>query len=317
MARARWLLILGLLILGLLILASCTASPTASPTAMPTPVPQPTVGRTVITMGTVLQVHASGSGAHRGAEAAIREVLAADRRWSSWREDSQLSRLHGTPVGVPEVVDAAFRRGLLLAFAWSKRTDGAFDPTIGRLVELRRAGPPTAADLVRARSASGLSEFRIADGSVIRTGEARLAEGGFAKGLALDAAIATALDLDPDVRIELDLGGQLAWRHPGPRQPIAIADPDRRRTAVAWIDPPPSGSLATSGTSERGAHILDPPHRPAGPGLGCGHRAVHGRRRRVCRGLPLDSAVRARPGRRPRARPGLAPRRGPLSRTHA
>jgi thiamine biosynthesis lipoprotein len=93
-----------------------------------------------------------------------------------------------------------------------------------------------------------------------------LDEGGFGKGVALDAALAAAravLGRSPST-IHLDLGGQIAVRAPEPER-IGVADPRCRERVVCTIDIT-GGSLATSGNSERGrlvdgrwlGHLLDP-----------------------------------------------------------
>jgi thiamine biosynthesis lipoprotein len=103
-----------------------------------------------------------------------------------------------------------------------------------------------------------------------RAAAARIAEGGFAKGLALDAALGAVRVIDGLDAVVLDLGGQLAWWTAATAAPamgrVGVAAPRRRDHAVGWIDLPAAGSLATSGNSERSitvagapsSHILDP-----------------------------------------------------------
>jgi thiamine biosynthesis lipoprotein len=80
---------------------------------------------------------------------------------------------------------------------------------------------------------------------------AGLEEGGFLKGYALDRMKAAA---QAEAGL-LDFGGQLlAW---GPATRAAIADPRDRQRAGLSLDLQ-NASLSTSGTSERGRHILDP-----------------------------------------------------------
>jgi thiamine biosynthesis lipoprotein len=233
--------------------------------------------RVVITMGTQLGVRVTAttcSQAEEAAEASIQAVLAADQRWSSWRADSVLRRLHDTAVGVPTPVDARFLAGLHLACRWSDRTGGAFDPAIGRLLEAWgvRRGPapstaPCTATIALARAASGMQHFLVGKDSVTRQRNALLAEGGFVKGLAIDDAIRTARRIDGVAAVNFDFGGQLAWWYrDGEPGSICVANPDRRDMVIGSIELPPSGSAATSGNSERAihfggirySHILDP-----------------------------------------------------------
>jgi FAD:protein FMN transferase len=234
------------------------------------------VERAVITMGTTLGVEvgaATPDSAQSAAEAGVRCVLAADRRWSSWRGDSTLRRLHDAAVGAPVATDRAFRDGLRLAALWSARTEGAFDPAVGRLLEAWGVGydlptePPTAAALDRARATCGPRQFQVDGQSVSRRSDARLAEGGFVKGLALDDAMRAARNIDGVTAVQFDFGGQLAWwSQAGATRRVGVASPDDRRQFVGTIELPAAGSVATSGNSEHGivvdgvryAHIVDP-----------------------------------------------------------
>lgn len=239
------------------------------------------VQRTVITMGTSLTVTAAGPAAEPAIERAIQAVHEADRRWSSWRTDSLLTRIHTSAPGTKIVIDEAFRAGWQLARSWSERTGGTFDPAIGSLLScwgVRHGGnptPPSQADLSRARSAAGTRCFRIGNGTITRChADAKIAEGGFVKGLALDTAIAEAVGAFPGLQqLTLDFGGQLAWWYrPDPHGSTGqavrslVAHPVERTRAIASIAHGPLGSLATSGNSERRiqidgrrhSHILDP-----------------------------------------------------------
>jgi thiamine biosynthesis lipoprotein len=100
-------------------------------------------------------------------------------------------------------------------------------------------------------------------------------EGGFAKGLGMDAALG-ALRLQ-QVSAEIDFGGQVALL--GREVSWRIADPrDRARPVVTWrID---GGSISTSGNSEnartvegsRIGHLLDP--RTGRPAVDFGSASV-------------------------------------------
>jgi thiamine biosynthesis lipoprotein len=93
----------------------------------------------------------------------------------------------------------------------------------------------------------------------------RIEEGGFGKGVGLDAAL-RELALGGATRARLDLGGQIAV-HGAESAPYAcaIADPRERGRARLRLQLE-RGSLATSGNSERGlsidgeprGHLLDP-----------------------------------------------------------
>ena len=235
------------------------------------------IQRTVISMGTSLTVSAGGPGAGPAVELVVQAVHDADQRWSSWRTDSLLTRIHASDPGTEVPIDGAFRSGWQLARRWSKRTGGSFDPAIGSLLSCwgihhhGKATPPSQADLSRARSAAGTRCFRIGNGMITRChADAKIAEGGFVKGLALDTAIAAAVDAFPGLQqVTLDFGGQLAWWYrPDPHGSTGqavrslVAHPVERSRAIASIAHGPLGSLATSGNSERGIRIDGRVHRP-------------------------------------------------------
>ncbi len=215
--------------------------------------------RSVLAMGTRLDLHLEGPGnLDAASEAALRESARIEVACSTWNPASAWSRLNaagGRPMALdPEWVDL-----LAQAQTWQARTDGTFEPVLGALMRvwgIREGGHrhPSEAELARARRASGSALLvldRKAGTARLRDPQAALEEGGFLKGYALDrmrAAARTPTGL-------LNFGGQLlAW---GRSVEASIADPqDRRRPRLTLLLK--DASLSSSGTSERGRHILDP-----------------------------------------------------------
>jgi len=225
-------------------------------------------------MGTWLDVAVAAPDRQRAlkaSEAAVRAVEAVERRLSTWRDDSELARLNAAPVGRAVAVSAALFADLERAQAVWRATDGAFDPAVGALVgawDLRGEGRvPADAELALARVPGGFGALRLerVDGEprATRTHAAlRIEEGGFGKGIGLDAARAE-LERSGATRARVDLGGQvLAFGAP---VRVRLADPDQRARAVLDVELA-AGSLATSGNSERAievdgvryGHLLDP-----------------------------------------------------------
>ncbi len=215
--------------------------------------------RTVLAMGTRLQIHLEGAGDLAAAsEAALRESARIEAACSTWDPASAWSRLNAAG-GRPVALDPEWLDLLATARAWQVRMDGAFDPVLMALLQawdVRGGGHrrPTAGELDRARRASGarlLALDRRAGTAQLLDPSAGVEEGGFLKGYALDRmrrAAGTASGL-------LDFGGQLlAWGRP---VEASVADPrDRGRARIRLVLK--DASLACSGTSERGRHILDP-----------------------------------------------------------
>ncbi len=232
---------------------------------MPVPVPPPPVTlpapgavrtpaqRALLAMGTTLTLSVQGS--PKGVEPALAAVAELEARCSTWRPESLWSRFNaGESVALPEADQALLRQVVAL----SKATDGCFDPALGRLIQawgLRSGGKVPSEEALRsARAASGLEHLQEGPGGLCLKEGAWLEEGGFLKGHALDL-MRLKLEAGGATSGLLDFGGQLlAW---GPTRSISLADPrDRRRPRLTLRLR--NASVSTSGTSERGRHILDP-----------------------------------------------------------
>ena len=207
-------------------------------------------------MGTRLSLRVEGQGDLAAAsEAAFIEADRIERACSTWRPESLWSRLNAEGHGdlLPE-----WTRLLSEAKAWSARMDGAFDPVLGRLVAAwgaRTGGrTPLPVELAQARVASGAGHLSIEGQTVHLSDGAWIEEGGFVKGYALDR-MAQALRAHGVSSGLLDFGGQLLVF--GTPRTVSIADPierQRARFSLSLKD----ASLACSGDSERGLHLLDP-----------------------------------------------------------
>ncbi len=253
----------------LLLLASIPASAVGDPAEPPV-----RVTRQVPMMGTVLVLTVEGADyaqALAASEAAVRALEAAEARLSTWRPESELSRLNRAPVGESVALSPELAAELAAARRCYELTGGAFDPGIGPVLDawgLRTGGRvPGAAELAAARAASGLDGLELLPGgrAVRRREGLRLEEGAFGKGAGLDRALEALRTLQPPVRALLDLGGQVALLRPRADWRIALADPaDRGRPVVelSGIE----GSVSTSGNGERSfevaghrlGHLFDP-----------------------------------------------------------
>lgn len=219
--------------------------------------------REVLSMGTRLGVEVDGPSAERLASATERALAEARRieaACSTWRADSTWSRLNSAG-GEPVALGAEWVELLSTALAWSLATEGAFDPVLGRLIEawgLRRGGhTPSPEALTAAREASGarwLALDRVRGVARLTHPRAAVEEGGFLKGYTLDRMAAVMKEAGVTSGV-LDFGGQLlAFGRPTAAE---VASPVDRQTAsfAFTLD---DASLSTSGTSERGRHVLDP-----------------------------------------------------------
>jgi thiamine biosynthesis lipoprotein ApbE len=194
-------------------------------------------------MGSVLEVScfATRERARAAIGAAFREVARIEGLLSTWIAESELSRVNREARARAVPVSADTFACIARALEAARASGGAFDPTLvrdgWRGVEL-----DPAARTIR-----------------FRRGDIALDLGGIAKGFAMDRA-AEALEA-AGVRCALfDFGGQLLALDPPPGLrgwPALVRDP-RAPDAVLGGLSLARASLATSGSYERGPHIIDP-----------------------------------------------------------
>ncbi len=198
--------------------------------------------------------------------------------------DREMARRQGTPLwdlnragGGP--VRPATREVLDAALAWARRTRGAFDPTVGRLLDLWDIPsgphpPPSPDEVDGALEHVGWDRVRLGPAGV-DLGGTEVDLGGIAKGYAIDRA-AEALRARGARDFIVNAGGDLyvsgsrgdrPWR-------IGIQHP-RGPQEFLRVVAPMQGALVTSGDyerfyvwdGERIHHILDP--RTGYPARGC------------------------------------------------
>jgi FAD:protein FMN transferase len=250
-------------------LALQVMAPPAAPVWIERPV---RIERHVFAMGTVLTLEVEAptrEEALEASEAGLRAIEGVEARLSTWRDDTELSRLNRAPVGETFELSPALRADLERSFHWRRETAGAFDPTIGALIEawgLRGEGRlPGPEELERAHEHSGADTLRLVPPrhAVRLAVGARIEEGGFGKGVGLDAAGEALLEAGASWA-RLDFGGQALILGTDSAR-LAVADPDERTRGVLSLDVA-GASIATSGSSERGivvagkrlGHLLDP-----------------------------------------------------------
>ena len=232
-------------------------------------------------MGTLLDIAVeapSRSAALEANEAAVREIARVEDALTTWRPGGAIAALNAAPPGRFVRLEPEIASALSAAFEWSRRTGGAFDPTVLPLVNawgLRGSGRvPPARDLAGALGATGTAHFRIELASARckrLSAAAGIDEGAWGKGYALDRAISRLRAAGVESAV-LDLGGQVSAIGPAS---IAIANPRDRSRKAAAIEIA-DASVSTSGNSERGitvgdrriGHLLDPRTGQPAPDFG-------------------------------------------------
>ncbi len=270
---------------GLTLLLMTLAAP---PDALPASGQRAAVERRVALMGTEARIWVAGPDREQAlaaSEVALLELEAAEARLSTWRAESELSRLNRQPPGEALVLSPELASELAEAGRCIELTAGAFDPTVGAVLDawgLRLGGlpggrQPSPDALKAARAASGPGLLRLgADGRAMRLHPGlRIEEGAFGKGAALDRAIAALAARGPGFSATLDLGGQVSlWSAPAGTR-VAVAHPRDRSLVLLEIEVE-AGSVSTSGSSERGivvggrrlGHLFDPRTGEPAPDFG-------------------------------------------------
>jgi len=234
--------------------------------------------RARLAMGTTLEISVCAENEARAGEAieaAFAEVDRLERILSTFREDSETSRLNRGAGGdfqpaSPELLDLLAR-----SREFSAASHGAFDVAAGSLVTLwkRAAGSgslPGAAELAAARGACGpgVVETDPEHGRVrLARAGATLDFGGIGKGYALDRAAVALQDRGVTCAL-LDFGGQLLALDPPSGEAgwkVDLRDPrdaERIRRSIRLV----RASISTTADYERGleiagariSHVVDP-----------------------------------------------------------
>lgn len=229
------------------------------------------------TMGTRWSVRYAAEPAPERLRGGIEAILErVDAEMSPWRAESDLARFNRLPAGGSLVLPDGFRRVLAAALALAEATGGAFDPTIGELVELwgfgavpvTDAGPPQAARIDGARGSCDWRRlvFDAATGRLVQPGGLRLDLCGIAKGHAVDL-VAEGLEAVGVGSYLVEIGGELRGRGVKPDGTpwwVGLERPDGAapRDIVALH----GMAIATSGDYRRGfrhggrilGHTMDP-----------------------------------------------------------
>lgn len=208
--------------------------------------------------------------------AAFARIAALDARLNDYNPESELSALsRRAPTAEPVPVSDDLWRVLELSQAWARRTDGAFDATVGPLTTLwrqsrvrRRLAAPERLAAARAAVGHGLVRLDASVQGVVLAGTGmRFDLGGIAQGFAADAALAVLEDHGLE-RALVNASGDIACGLPPPgksgwRIGIAATRPDDAPTSFVHLA---ECGISTSGDAfqsveidgVRYSHIVDP-----------------------------------------------------------
>jgi thiamine biosynthesis lipoprotein len=235
------------------------------------------------TMGTVYTVRVAalpdGSSLPELQRLVDRELDAVNRSMSTYDPESEVSRFNRDQSGDWFPVSPALATVVAAAQTIARQTGGAFDTTVGPLVEAwgfgaagRRDAPPSAAAIAAARAVTGYKHVtvRMDPPALLKTRPGLAIDlSAIAKGYAVDR-VAAALESAGVADYLVEIGGELrtAGQRPGGaswRVGIEQPNPGGRRIQRA-LPMHENGAIATSGDyrnffeadGQRYAHIIDP-----------------------------------------------------------
>jgi thiamine biosynthesis lipoprotein len=179
-------------------------------------------------MGTAISIHVlTRPGGHEIGDPAVAQCFAElrqiDRVFSTYREDSDVSRLRRGEAALADL-DPRIAEVALACDEWERATDGRFS------AHWRGWFDPTG--YVKGWSVENAARRHLAP--------------------LIDESAVVAAGINAGGDMQLFTADAVDWRWR-----IGIADPAHTGTIVATLDVT-NGAVATSGTAERGDHIIDP-----------------------------------------------------------
>jgi len=208
--------------------------------------------------------------------ATLTEIARLENALSTWKPDSELSRLNAHAT--PQIASTEVREVLSLCEEWRRQTGSAFSCRIGSLLRQWRALegsvelPDRAALRKQARALDKL-DVSLQSTELPQLAGLQWDVDAIAKGYVLDRALAFARNAAPKASgIRIDIGGDAVyWGEAAAGKPwrVAVADPRGPRDnggSVATIELSGNMGIAASGHRSRGvrvanrnfSHLLDP-----------------------------------------------------------
>lgn len=231
------------------------------------------------TMGTfahILVVADNEPKANEAIEAAFAEIRDINARMSDYDPNSLLSKVNQQAFAAPVKVDDGLFEVLIASVRYSRLSDGAFDITVGPVVQLWRKAnysgmAPTPEQLQKAKEAVGYQNLILdTDTKTVRFAKDGMALdlGGIAKGYAVDRAVAILKQAGLSGGM-VDIGGNLrCFGIPANHAPhwfIGLQDPAHEEDILLRLNMD-DRAVATSGdyrrfvmiNGQKHSHIVNP-----------------------------------------------------------
>lgn len=202
-------------------------------------------------------------------------LKAVNGEMSTYQADSELSRLNASTRTEPQPVSANLQAVLAEALQIGRLSGGAFDVTVGPLVNAWGFGPdgqqspPDAATTAALRERIGLDKISISDGAVAKArADVYVDLSAIAKGHGVDR-VAETLERLGHAEYLVEIGGELRARGLNREERhwrVGIEKPDPNARALMEVVALDDASLATSGDyrnfyekdGKRISHTIDP-----------------------------------------------------------
>ena len=231
------------------------------------------------TMGTWYNVKIQGMPGTLSGDAVKQAIQAelddVNEKMSTYRQDSELSLFNRAPIGESFTFSPSTRQVLSIALEIYQASGGAFDVTVGPLVNLWGFGPetkedsvPDAADIQRLLREVGSDALRVEGDQVVRERPVNVDLSAVAKGYAVDR-VAERLESLGISRYMVEVGGEIRVgeaKRSGEGWNIAIEEPTTQARVVQKVLSLRGVALATSGDyrnfyeidGRRYSHTIDP-----------------------------------------------------------
>ncbi|HRS10116.1 MAG TPA: FAD:protein FMN transferase [Sedimentisphaerales bacterium] len=207
--------------------------------------------------------------ARQAVDAAFAELDRIERQLSRYIENSDVARINSLPAGRPLLLGLDTFECLKLCAAISADTGGAFDVTVGLLLDCwrdadKKPRTPSQDELEFARKHTGMSLLRLNESRYtveLTSSPVRVDLGGVGKGYGVDRMGASLKDWSIErALIHGGFSSVLAMEAPqgAAGWPVTLSDPrrDRERRTLARLN---LTNTAVSGSGVRkGDHIIDP-----------------------------------------------------------
>lgn len=207
--------------------------------------------------------------ARQAADAAFDVLDRIERELSRYIENSDVARINNLPAGTPLLLGLDTFECLQLCAAVSADTKGAFDVTVGLLLDCWRDADkkpriPSQEELAFARERTGMSLLRLDEGRYtveLASSPVRVDLGGVGKGYGVDRMGDSLRDWSIErALIHGGFSSVLAMEAPrgAAGWPVTLSDPsqDRERRILARLN---LRNTAVSGSGvQKGGHIIDP-----------------------------------------------------------